>query len=114
MMLRSVCTAMAAVPPSPLWHSACHHGPGSSELALHAQPAAPPCLHAGAAPRGLGCWAPRAPAGKPRARHMLTLPVFAVPFQGFVPAAIRLVPHTVLTFVFLEQLRKYFGIKVVA
>ncbi|NWX93521.1 DIC protein, partial [Nothoprocta pentlandii] len=34
-------------------------------------------------------------------------------YKGFVPAAIRLVPHTVLTFVFLEQLRKYFGIKVV-
>ncbi|NWJ02788.1 DIC protein, partial [Crypturellus undulatus] len=34
-------------------------------------------------------------------------------YKGFVPAAIRLVPHTVLTFVFLEQLRKYFGIKVI-
>ncbi|NXX48535.1 DIC protein, partial [Tricholaema leucomelas] len=34
-------------------------------------------------------------------------------YKGFVPAAIRLIPHTVLTFVFLEQLRKYFGIKVV-
>ncbi|NXN84971.1 DIC protein, partial [Bombycilla garrulus] len=33
-------------------------------------------------------------------------------YKGFVPAAVRLVPHTVLTFVFLEQLRKYFGIKV--
>ncbi|NWI87698.1 DIC protein, partial [Pitta sordida] len=33
-------------------------------------------------------------------------------YKGFVPAAIRLVPHTVLTFLFLEQLRKYFGIKV--
>ncbi|XP_010135311.1 PREDICTED: mitochondrial dicarboxylate carrier-like, partial [Buceros rhinoceros silvestris] len=33
-------------------------------------------------------------------------------YKGFVPAAIRLVPQTVLTFVFLEQLRKYFGIKV--
>ncbi|NWX15433.1 DIC protein, partial [Aegotheles bennettii] len=33
-------------------------------------------------------------------------------YKGFVPAAIRLIPHTVLTFVFLEQLRKYFGIKV--
>lgn len=41
-------------------------------------------------------------------------PFLPVPFQGFVPAAIRLVPHTVLTFVFLEQLRKYFGIKVLA
>ncbi|XP_039595689.1 mitochondrial dicarboxylate carrier-like [Polypterus senegalus] len=35
-------------------------------------------------------------------------------YKGFVPAAIRLVPHTILTFVFLEQLRKYFGIKVIA
>lgn len=32
--------------------------------------------------------------------------------QGLVPAGIRLVPHTVLTFMFLEQLRKHFGIKV--
>lgn len=39
--------------------------------------------------------------------------ILTVPLQGFVPAAIRLIPHTVLTFVFLEQLRKYFGIKVV-
>uniref|UniRef100_A0A8C4TL59 Mitochondrial dicarboxylate carrier n=1 Tax=Erpetoichthys calabaricus TaxID=27687 RepID=A0A8C4TL59_ERPCA len=35
-------------------------------------------------------------------------------YKGFVPAAIRLVPHTILTFVFLEQLRKNFGIKVIA
>ncbi|NXB99009.1 DIC protein, partial [Orthonyx spaldingii] len=33
-------------------------------------------------------------------------------YKGFVPAAVRLIPQTVLTFVFLEQLRKYFGIKV--
>ncbi|KQK81244.1 dicarboxylate carrier [Amazona aestiva] len=33
-------------------------------------------------------------------------------YRGFIPAAIRLIPHTILTFVFLEQLRKYFGIKV--
>ncbi|XP_036268238.1 mitochondrial dicarboxylate carrier isoform X1 [Pipistrellus kuhlii] len=33
-------------------------------------------------------------------------------FKGLVPAGIRLMPHTVLTFVFLEQLRKYFGVKV--
>ncbi|NXB60049.1 DIC protein, partial [Struthidea cinerea] len=33
-------------------------------------------------------------------------------YKGFVPAAIRLVPQTILTFLFLEQLRKYFGIKV--
>jgi len=31
-------------------------------------------------------------------------------FQGFIPAFIRLGPHTILTFVFLEQLRKNFGI----
>uniref|UniRef100_A0A8D0KP98 Mitochondrial dicarboxylate carrier n=1 Tax=Salvator merianae TaxID=96440 RepID=A0A8D0KP98_SALMN len=35
-------------------------------------------------------------------------------YKGLVPAGIRLVPHTVLTFIFLEQLRKYFGIKVLA
>lgn len=34
------------------------------------------------------------------------------PTQGLLPAGIRLMPHTVLTFVFLEQLRKHFGIKV--
>lgn len=34
------------------------------------------------------------------------------PTQGLFPAGIRLVPHTVLTFVFLEQLRKHFGTKV--
>ncbi|XP_033923420.1 mitochondrial dicarboxylate carrier isoform X2 [Melopsittacus undulatus] len=33
-------------------------------------------------------------------------------YKGFIPAAVRLIPHTILTFVFLEQLRKYFGIKV--
>lgn len=30
-------------------------------------------------------------------------------FRGFLPAFIRLAPHTMLTFVFLEQLRKNFG-----
>ncbi|KAK0078316.1 hypothetical protein PV325_002683 [Microctonus aethiopoides] len=30
-------------------------------------------------------------------------------FKGFVPAFVRLAPHTILTFVFLEQLRIYFG-----
>ena len=29
-------------------------------------------------------------------------------FKGFVPAFVRLGPHTVLTFVFLEQLKKLF------
>lgn len=33
-------------------------------------------------------------------------------FKGLVPAGVRLIPHTVLTFMFLEQLRKHFGIKV--
>ncbi|XP_078039946.1 dicarboxylate carrier 1 [Augochlora pura] len=30
-------------------------------------------------------------------------------FKGYVPAFIRLAPHTILTFVFLEQLRSNFG-----
>jgi len=30
-------------------------------------------------------------------------------FKGFVPAFVRLGPHTVLLFVFLEQLRKHLG-----
>ncbi|XP_063060757.1 mitochondrial dicarboxylate carrier [Engraulis encrasicolus] len=34
-------------------------------------------------------------------------------YKGLVPAGIRLIPHTVLTFLFLEQLKKYFGILVV-
>ncbi|MBN3285421.1 DIC protein, partial [Polyodon spathula] len=34
-------------------------------------------------------------------------------YKGLVPAGIRLVPHTVLTFIFLEQLRKNFGMKVI-
>ncbi|XP_072501428.1 mitochondrial dicarboxylate carrier-like isoform X2 [Notamacropus eugenii] len=33
-------------------------------------------------------------------------------YKGTFPAAIRLVPHTILTFVFLEQLRLNFGIPV--
>ncbi|XP_036609734.1 mitochondrial dicarboxylate carrier-like [Trichosurus vulpecula] len=33
-------------------------------------------------------------------------------YKGTVPAAIRLIPHTILTFVFLEQLRINFGIPV--
>uniref|UniRef100_A0A8C1RUZ4 Mitochondrial dicarboxylate carrier n=2 Tax=Cyprinus carpio TaxID=7962 RepID=A0A8C1RUZ4_CYPCA len=35
-------------------------------------------------------------------------------YKGLVPAGIRLIPHTVLTFVFLEQLKKYFGIRVLS
>jgi solute carrier family 25 (mitochondrial dicarboxylate transporter), member 10 len=31
-------------------------------------------------------------------------------FKGYVPAFLRLGPHTILTFVFLEQLRMNFGI----
>ena len=34
----------------------------------------------------------------------------AVFFQGYVPAFVRLAPHTILTFVFLEQLRQNFGV----
>lgn len=34
-------------------------------------------------------------------------------YKGLVPAAIRLIPHTVLTFIFLEQLRRHFGAVVV-
>lgn len=30
-------------------------------------------------------------------------------FRGFLPAFVRLAPHTMLTFVFLEELRKHFG-----
>lgn len=30
-------------------------------------------------------------------------------FKGYVPAFIRLAPHTILMFVFFEQLRMYFG-----
>ncbi|KAM9770615.1 mitochondrial dicarboxylate carrier isoform 1-T1 [Menidia menidia] len=35
-------------------------------------------------------------------------------YKGLVPAGIRLIPHTVLTFIFLEQLKNYFGIRVVS
>lgn len=35
-------------------------------------------------------------------------------YKGLIPAGIRLVPHTVLTFLFLEQLRTHFGIPVQA
>ncbi|XP_028825290.1 mitochondrial dicarboxylate carrier-like isoform X2 [Denticeps clupeoides] len=35
-------------------------------------------------------------------------------WQGLVPAGIRLIPHTVLTFIFLEQLRNHFGVVVVS
>ncbi|XP_022070744.1 mitochondrial dicarboxylate carrier [Acanthochromis polyacanthus] len=35
-------------------------------------------------------------------------------YKGLVPAAIRLIPHTVFTFIFLEQLRQHFGEVVVA
>ncbi|XP_060882935.1 mitochondrial dicarboxylate carrier isoform X2 [Labrus mixtus] len=35
-------------------------------------------------------------------------------YKGLVPAAIRLIPHTVFTYLFLEQLRQRFGVMVVA
>ncbi|KAJ8362956.1 hypothetical protein SKAU_G00117870 [Synaphobranchus kaupii] len=35
-------------------------------------------------------------------------------YKGLVPAGIRLIPHTVLTFLFLEQLRKNFGIVIIS
>uniref|UniRef100_A0A1A8JRT9 Mitochondrial dicarboxylate carrier n=2 Tax=Nothobranchius TaxID=28779 RepID=A0A1A8JRT9_NOTKU len=35
-------------------------------------------------------------------------------YKGLVPAGIRLIPHTVLTFIFLEQLKKYFGIRIIS
>ncbi|XP_071385908.1 mitochondrial dicarboxylate carrier [Centroberyx affinis] len=35
-------------------------------------------------------------------------------YKGLVPAAIRLIPHTVFTFIFLEQLRQHFGAVVVS
>ena len=31
-------------------------------------------------------------------------------FKGFVPAFVRLGPHTILTFIFLEQIRQNFGV----
>lgn len=56
----------------------------------------------GAGPRGRDC----GPWGSPH--FLLPGP------QGLLPAGIRLMPHTVLTFVFLEQLRKHFGVKVLS
>jgi len=35
-------------------------------------------------------------------------------YKGLVPAGIRLIPHTVLTFIFLEQLKNYFGIRIIS
>ncbi|XP_032178075.1 mitochondrial dicarboxylate carrier isoform X2 [Mustela erminea] len=35
-------------------------------------------------------------------------------YKGLLPAGVRLLPHTVLTFVFLEQLRKHFGVRVLS
>lgn len=111
MMLRSVCTAMAAVPP-PLLCSLClHRGPGSPQLVLHARPGTPLRLPARAAPGG------RAPStlgpdGEAWGQAHTDSPFSHCLFQGFVPAAVRLIPQTVLTFIFLEQLRKHFGMKV--
>lgn len=33
-------------------------------------------------------------------------------FRGYLPAFVRLAPHTMLTFVFLEELRKHFGMPI--
>ena len=33
-------------------------------------------------------------------------------FKGFVPAFVRLGPHTIITFLFFEQLRLNFGVPV--
>ncbi|KAG7270773.1 hypothetical protein CRUP_019413 [Coryphaenoides rupestris] len=35
-------------------------------------------------------------------------------YKGLVPAGIRLIPHTVLTFMFLEQLKSHFGIRIIS
>ena len=35
-------------------------------------------------------------------------------FKGFIPAFVRLGPHTILTFIFLEQLRLNFGVNPLA
>ncbi|XP_076003865.1 mitochondrial dicarboxylate carrier [Genypterus blacodes] len=35
-------------------------------------------------------------------------------YKGLVPAGIRLVPHTVLTFILLEQLKQNFGIRIIS
>ncbi|XP_052363652.1 mitochondrial dicarboxylate carrier-like [Oncorhynchus keta] len=35
-------------------------------------------------------------------------------YKGLVPAGIRLIPHTVLTFIFLEQLKNNFGIVIIS
>ncbi|XP_029291215.1 mitochondrial dicarboxylate carrier [Cottoperca gobio] len=35
-------------------------------------------------------------------------------YKGLVPAGIRLIPHTVLTFIFLEQLKINFGIRIIS
>uniref|UniRef100_A0A8C6U1C3 Solute carrier family 25 member 10 n=1 Tax=Neogobius melanostomus TaxID=47308 RepID=A0A8C6U1C3_9GOBI len=35
-------------------------------------------------------------------------------YKGLVPAGIRLIPQTVLTFIFLEQLKNHFGIRIVS
>nr|CAD7202574.1 unnamed protein product [Timema douglasi] len=43
----------------------------------------------------------RWPSSKQKSRREVVI--------GYVPAFVRLGPHTILTFVFLEQLRKNFG-----
>lgn len=52
------------------------------------------------------------PGQFPTPLHLVTFTAKQGPsafFKGYVPAFIRLGPHTVLTFVFYEQLRLYFG-----
>lgn len=122
------CGSAGAVGPPGLLLSLCLRGQGDNGFAAEGlMHGAKLCVHGdgrGASPPPLLPLPPTKPPSSPlccswglsccapSARHTPTVPVLAVSFQGFVPAAIRLVPQTVLTFIFLEQLRKYFGIKV--
>ena len=45
--------------------------------------------------------------------HLITFTAKQGPlafYKGYVPAFVRLGPHTVLTFIFFEQLRQNFGV----
>lgn len=68
------------------------------------------------APSWRPCWAAGPGGGAGRRSQgpsqLFPLPSPPFPIQGLLPAGIRLMPHTVLTFMFLEQLRKHFGTKV--
>ncbi|CAB1350241.1 unnamed protein product [Coregonus sp. 'balchen'] len=46
-------------------------------------------------------------------RLLLVIALTVLLLTGLVPAGIRLIPHTVLTFIFLEQLRTCCGIRIV-